>query len=119
MFDIHRLITSRTKTAQNIENVKHDLRNTAIVDFAAMVKAIAYCGTFKPSNDVDQIKKGFEARKAQIDSDYEKILREAIELCDSDLSMPKKVVERTPNQLLCRAIKTNIKKLYVTLLFCN
>jgi len=70
--DIHRLIT---KTRQNIENVKHDLRNTHTVDFADLVKTIMHRETSTILNDTqDKIQKDFQGRKKEIDAEYDKIL---------------------------------------------
>jgi vacuolar-type H+-ATPase subunit H len=77
-----------------------------------MVKAIMYRETLpKLLNDApDRIQKDFQSQKKKIDAEYDKILGDAIELCNSDSNMPRKVADRTSTQLLCQNIKANMKK---------
>ena len=106
------LITYRAKNAQNIENVKHDLKDTPIVDFVRMMKV------FMNRERLGEIKsgdfKGVTARYLEetktIDADYDQILGRAIDFCNLDLTMPKRPADRNPDEKLCQVIKQNMTK---------
>jgi hypothetical protein len=72
-----------------------------------MVKAVMYRENFDSKKvAVEEVK----IRKQEIDAMYDKVLDQAIEFCNSDLTMPWPVAERTPTQILCHEIKANMKK---------
>jgi hypothetical protein len=108
----HSLITFRAKTAQNIENVKHDLKDTPTVDFVKMMKVFMYRGRLGEieSADLKGVTTAYLGQKKTIDADYNQILERAINFCNSDLTMPKQVVDRTSDQKLCQVIKRNMTK---------
>ena len=62
------------------------------------------------SGDFKGVTARYLEQKKTIDADYDRILGRAIDFCNFDLSMPRRLDDRNVNELLCQAMKQNMTK---------
>ena len=77
----------RTTYFRNIQNIKHDLNHTDIVDFLLMLKGFYLLKNLHPVPhpvDIKRLETSITEMREAASSDFDKQLLEAIDLCNSD-----------------------------------